>query len=58
MLDYLLQFDEEKDAEYKEKMIKMLENKDKSNINVLETYITKDIGKNLYNLVIPSIFII
>ena len=46
MLDYLLLFDEEKDVEYKEKMIKMLKNKDKSNINVLETYITKDIGKN------------
>ena len=51
MLDFLLKFDEEEDAEYKEKMIKMLKNKDgdgdQSGINVLETFITRDIGKNL-----------
>ena len=54
MLDYLLKFDEEDDAEYKEKMIKMLENMDtnildhgyESGINVLETYVKEDIGKN------------
>ena len=50
MLDFLLKFDEEEDAEYKEKMIKMLKNKDgdgdQSGINVLETFITRDIGKN------------
>ena len=52
MLDFLLKFDEEEDAEYKEKMIKMLKNKDgdgdQSGINVLETFITRDIGKNLF----------
>ena len=55
MLDYLLQYDEEDDAEFKEKMIKMLENMDtyESGINVLETYITKDIGKN-FGIFTPS----
>ena len=41
-------------SEYKDKMIKMLENMDtnimdhgyESGINVLETYVKKDIGKN------------
>ena len=45
MMDYLLKFDEENDAEYKNSMIGMLKNLDKSETNVLETYITKDIGK-------------
>ena len=44
-MDYLLKFDEENDAEYKNSMIGMLKNLDKSETNVLETYITKDIGK-------------
>ena len=44
MLDFLLQFDEEDDAEYKEKMIRMLKNMDKEGRNALETFITKDIG--------------
>ena len=44
MLDFLLQFEEEDDAEYKEKMISMLKNMDKEGRNVLETFITKDIG--------------
>ena len=45
MMDYLLKFDEENDAEYKNSMIGMLKNLDKSERNVLETYITKDIGE-------------
>ena len=45
MMDYLLKFDEENDAEYKNSMIGMLNNLDESETNVLETYITKDIGK-------------
>ena len=48
MIDYLLKFDEEKDAEYKSSMIGMLKNLDKSEKNVLETLITKDIGKKFY----------
>ena len=44
-MDYLLKFDEENDAEYKNSMIGMLNNLDESETNVLETYITKDIGK-------------
>ena len=48
MIDYLLKFNEEEDAEYKSSMIGMLKNLDKSERNVLETYITKDIGKKFY----------
>ena len=48
MIDFLLKFDEEVDADYKNSMIGMLKNRDKSERNVLETYITKDIGKNFY----------
>ena len=44
MIDFILQFD---DPRYKDEMIEMLENKDLSERNVLETYITKDIGELL-----------
>ena len=44
MLDFLLRYDDEDDGKYKKEMMEMLKNKDKKERNVLETYITKDIG--------------
>ena len=51
MTDYLLQYDG--DDHYKQEMINMLKNLDCSDINVLETYLSKDIGKVC--LVIPGV---
>ena len=52
MTDYLLQYDG-KDDQLKQEMMNMLKNLDSSDINVLETYLSKDIGKVC--LVIPGV---
>ena len=44
MIDYLLRYDDEDDGKYQEEMMAMLKNTDRDERNVLETYITKDIG--------------